>query len=318
MANIKRYERFLESIIPAFQPYDIKDKSRNITDIINYFLARTQKIFEYEGLPETIPARNLELLLQCGGYVGITKVKGDLYALAGGLGGEPNSYYMPTIFTVANPALEFSANLQIDKECIIIANDGTYTGLLPMLKKYATLLSENEISMKCAIINLRVKEIISAPDDATKKSAERYLEKIESGETSVIAENAFLDGIKIHPTSSSVSQSTLTNLIEMEQYLKASLYNELGINANYNMKRESINASESQLNNEALQPLIENMLECRQIGLDKVNALYGTNITVKLSSIWEEEEEKQEQEPEEENKDQEQQEKEERSTEDGN
>lgn len=293
--NIKKYERMLQSIIPNFGAYDFKNKDENITDIINYFLSRTQKMFTYKGLPETIPQRNLELMLQCGGFVGVAAVEsagGDLYAFNGGIGGEPNPYYMPTIFTVANPALNFNKMLTIDKECVIIPNDGTYSGLLPLLRKYATLLAENELSMRCAIINLRIKEIISAPDDRTKKSAEIYLEEVEDGKTGVIADNAFLDGIKIHPASSSVSQSTLTNLIELEQYIKASLYNELGLRSNYNMKREAINAAESQIDNDALQPLIENMLDCRREALEKINKMFGTNIRVELSSVWAEEEEK--------------------------
>lgn len=303
--NIKKYERMLQSIIPNFGAYDFKNKDENISDIINYFLSRTQKMFTYTGLPDTIPQRNLELMLQCGGFVCVTSVEsagGDLYAFNGGIGGEPNPYYMPTIFTVANPALNFNKMLTIDKDCVIIPNDGTYSGLLPLLRKYATLLAENELSMRCAIINLRIKEIISAPDDRTKKSAEIYLEEVEDGKTGVIADNAFLDGIKIHPASSSVSQSTLTNLIELEQYIKASLYNELGLHSNYNMKREAINAAESQIDNDALQPLIENMLDCRREALEKINKMYGTNISVELSSVWAEEEEQespeQEQEPE--------------------
>ena len=29
------------------------------------------------------------------------------------------------------------------------------------------------------------------------------------------------------------------------------------------------------------------MLECRKIGLEKVNSMFGTNISVELDSIWE-------------------------------
>jgi hypothetical protein len=52
------------------------------------------------------------------------------------------------------------------------------------------------------------------------------------------------------------------------------------------MKRESINSGESQLNNDALLPLVDNMLKCRQDGFDKVNKKYGTNIKVELNSSW--------------------------------
>ena len=53
------------------------------------------------------------------------------------------------------------------------------------------------------------------------------------------------------------------------------------------MKRESINAGESQLNNDALLPLVDDMLKVRQDAIEKVNAMYGTDIKITLASSWE-------------------------------
>jgi hypothetical protein len=80
--------------------------------------------------------------------------------------------------------------------------------------------------------------------------------------------------------------STITDLIEYHQYLKASLYNELGLNANYNMKRESINSNESQLNDDMLHPLIDDMLARRREALEEVNKMFGTNISVEFNGAW--------------------------------
>ena len=52
------------------------------------------------------------------------------------------------------------------------------------------------------------------------------------------------------------------------------------------MKREAINGSEAGMNEESLKPFIDDMLESRQEALKKINAMYDTNITVKLSSSW--------------------------------
>ena len=194
---------------------------------------------------------------------------------------------MPTIYTIANPALNISKNLKIDEDCVVMPNDFLYLGLLPLYERYATGLTENELSMYIATINLRITSIISASDDNTKKSAEKFLEDITSGKLGIIAENAFLDGIRSQPIRGSSGDDTITSLIEHEQYLKASWYNEIGLNANYNMKRESINSGESQLNNDMLMPLIDSMLYCREEALKKVNAMYDTNITVRKSSSWE-------------------------------
>ena len=52
------------------------------------------------------------------------------------------------------------------------------------------------------------------------------------------------------------------------------------------MKRESLNTTESQLNDDALMPFIDDMIKNREEGLDKFNKMFGTNIRVKKSSAW--------------------------------
>lgn len=268
-------------------PYDFQNKENAISDYVLYMLSRTQSMFKYEGLPESIPQRMIELYLQCNGNCCITEYNGELYALTGGLGGEPDPYYRPTVYTVANPALNFSANLEIGKDCIVIPSDSMYMGLLPLFRRYATMLAENDLTIRIADINSRISSLVSAPDDNTKKAAEKYLKDVERGELGVIAENAFFDGIRSQPYSSAGHSNTITQLIEIQQYLKAGWYTELGLSANYNMKREALNSVESSKDNDALLPLVDDMLRCRQTALEDVNSKYGTNITVKLFSAWE-------------------------------
>lgn len=272
--------------IPFPSVYDFKDKSACVSRYISYMLCRTQSIFEYGDLPDTIPARNLELITQTGGFSCFAKHEGDLYAFTGGLGGEPNPYYMPTLCVVSNPSLRLSKSFKIDEDCVIMPSDSLYMGLLPMFSKYATQLAENDLSMNIVDIMSRVVSLLSASDDRTKKSAEKYLEDIISGNLGVIAESAFLDGIRSQPISGS-NMNYLIPLIEYQQYIKASWLNDIGLNANFNMKREALNSSESSLNQDALLPLIDDMLRCRKLAIEKVNAMFGTNISVKLSSSWE-------------------------------
>lgn len=283
----RKFNYYIDSILNAGGKYDFRDKKRAIRNHIAYMLNRTQAMFEWKNLPDTIPARSLELFLQVNGNVCFYEYENKLYVFTGGLGGEPNVYYMPTIYTIANPALKLSKSLKIDDECVVMPNDSLYVGLIPMLSRYATLLCENELSIKIATVNSRIVDLIGAPDDRTRASAEKFLEDIEAGKPGVIAENAFLDGIRAQPYGGTSNTNAITNLIELEQYLKASMFNELGLNANYNMKRESLNSAESQLNDDALLPLVDNMLKCRKIAIDKVNAMYGTNISVEFSSSWE-------------------------------
>lgn len=269
----------------AVNLFNFRDKELALRHYVVYMLNRTQKIFEYEGLPDTIPKRMLEFLLQVNGFACICKVKDDLYAMRGGLGGEPDAYYQPTICVVANPALKFDKTLTIHEDCVIMRNDSFRYGLLPMFRRYATAMVENDISFRMASINTRIQALLTAPDDATRAAAEKYLDDVESGKLGAIQVNEFLNGMQALPMTN--SQRTFTDLIEYQQYIKASWFNEIGLNANYNMKREKLSTTESQMNSDALLPLVDDMLENRQTAIDEINAMFGTNITVRFASSWE-------------------------------
>lgn len=273
---------------------DFTKKDASATQYVAYMLNRTQSMFKYTGLPDSLPQRNLELMLQTNGFISIPipakvpGVNGSIYAFAEGasLGGVRDVYYMPTICNIASPALEWSASLKIGEECIVIPNDSLYIGLLPMFSRYASMLAENDLTIRIANINSRIIDLLSASDDRTEKSVRQYLEDVEAGKLGVIGESAFIESLKSRPRTSSGTSNTITQLIELQQYLKAGWYNDIGLNANYNMKRESINSTEAELNDDALLPLAQDMLRQRQIGFDKVNELCGTNIKVELASSW--------------------------------
>lgn len=271
--------------------WNFRDKENVLLSHVKYMLARTQSMFKYEGLPETIPARILELYLQCSGYVGIFRYRENLYACYGGLGGEPDYNYMPTIFTVANPALGYSANLKINDECIIIKSDSMYQGLMPMFRKYGTAMLENELSMNLVSINARIQSIISASDDRTKESAEHYLKKVWAGDLGIIGDVPFFENLKTSSFQNASSNNVIKPLIEYEQYLKASEWNEIGLDANYNMKRETLTDSENEMNRDSLLPLIDDMLSCRKEGVKAVNDMFGTSIKVSFASAWEDNQE---------------------------
>lgn len=263
----------------------IRDKDTAVTEFMANTLAKTQSMFEYEGLPDSIPQKELERLLQTTGNAFVTSVDGVLYALSGGKGGEPDVYGRATLYTVANPALKLNKTYDIQKDGVLIENDSNGESLLPLIGRYAVLHTDGLISLNTASILTRITMLISASDDKTKQSADEFLRKIQDGEFSIIGENAFFKGVNMQtaPTTNSVY---ITQLIELIQYYKASMYNELGLNANYNMKRERLNLGEVSMNVDVLLPYVDNMLKERQNAVEKINVMFDTEISVKLASSW--------------------------------
>ena len=263
----------------------IKDKELMLNVFMRLMLSRTQSMFLYKGLPDTIPQEYLERYLQIYGHCIIAEHGNDLYAFNGDLCGLEDIYHNPTQYIVANVALNLTKTYDINQNCILCKNDSYLQGLSLILRKYGTLLVENELTLYTLIKNSRASILISAPDDKTKQSCELFIDKLDKGEMSIIGESQFFDGIKVQPTMQG-SAGVVIQFIELQQYIKASCLNEIGLNANYNMKRESLNSAESALNDDYLIPLIDNMLYCRQSFIEGVNTMFGTHFSVELHSAW--------------------------------
>lgn len=261
--------------------FDYKNKNVNRRREFDYLLSKTLSMFKYGGLPETIPQRELERQLQTKGYAFITKVKGKLYSFNGGLGGVPDPYGNPTEIVIANPALDYNATLDIKKDGVLIRNDEMMNGLTHLLEKHIYMLTENEISMVVNSFNARMPILISAGDDNTRESAEHYISNIINGETGVIAENRLFEGINVQAGQS----AQYTQLIEYHQYLKASLYNELGLEMNYNMKRERLTEDEVNMA-DIIYPLIDNMMKMRLMAVEEMNKMFDLEVEIGFDSIW--------------------------------
>lgn len=270
----------------ATKPEDLRDKEQGVKLYVTLALCRTQSMFTYLNLPDTIPQRSLELYIQTGGSCCVAEHEGELYAFFGTMGGEPNEYFMPTKYIVANPYLNFSKEYTIHEDCVVIPNDAMYMGLMPIFRRYATQLVENDITMYVADINSRIASLLTGNTDRDIASAKEYVKKIHDGEIGIALSTPFMEGIKSQPYGEHNSK-LLTDLIELQQYYKASMFNDIGLNANYNMKRETIVSAEIELNADALFPFVDNMLYCRELAVEEINKMFGTNIEVHLNSSWE-------------------------------
>lgn len=277
---------------------NVTKKSKSAKSFFRYLLMRTIKMFSYKNLPETIPADMLERYLQINGAVAITKVRDKYYAFNGSAGGEQDVYYRPTKFVISNPHISqlgstqektFSKTATIfgdeEHDAVLIRNDTEWYGLTPLIARYAVLMSENTLTIRTADVLLRIVALLSAGTDKAKQSADMYLSKLESGELAVIMDPKFQESIKMQSPPSN-NGSYLTQFIELQQYLKGSFFNELGLRANYNMKREAIGTGESTLDSDSLLPLCDNMLQCRQEDIAQLNELFGLDISVTYSSAW--------------------------------
>ena len=261
--------------------YDIKQKTKNLGDLNAQIFNKTLSMFEWENLP--IPKRELEKQLQMIGYTFIFQHESNFYCSAGALCGELDEYNNPTQIHISIPYLKINKTFDLS-DGVLIFNDDLKTGLTPILNHYNSLLIENEINLTLLGFASRSQLLLTAGDNKTKTQAELFLKKLIDGELSVIAENPVFDGVKTLNLASNTTN--FTSLIEYHQYLKGSLFHEIGLNANIVMKRERLTSGEVGANDELLYPFLYNMLENRLNACKDLQDKFNLTVSVDFGSIW--------------------------------
>lgn len=230
------------------------------------------------------------------GAICITDFDGKLYACIGNRGGEPDEYYVPTIFTVANPILG-SKQVKIGVDGVVIYNTKVdqfmftgstsifETGLYDLISQTAALLADNIISINCCQINARVTTFFTADSTAQALAGEEILKKQYAGKPYQILRSNILEKITVNPVNSSAQGQNITELVELHNYIIANFFQSIGIKSNNIMKRERLIRDEIESQDDFLQVSVLEILSSWQAGLDEVNAMYGTSFTVELNPV---------------------------------
>lgn len=262
----------------------LTDKHELLKQFKDNQLNKSLAMFEWSNLPDTLPMVELEKMLQINGYAVIAEYQGNVYAFQGGFSGQ-DVYNQPTQVLVNNPALKNNTTYTINKDCVVIKNDDMKQGLVKTYEYYGQRLIENQITMLMTDYNLRMPFTISSSDDQTTQSAKEYLNKIIEGSLGVIGEQKLFKALSVTPTSSKQT-ATFADLYGYQQFIIAQLNNTIGLATNNNMKRERLTTNEIEVNKNASYPLVDNMLRNRKQAVEKINEMFGLNISVEYSSIW--------------------------------
>ena len=264
-------------------------KQELIDIYMKMFFTRTNTMFEYDNWIEDIPKEDYQLIKQTFGSVTLPKEKidGKYYAFYGSLGDVLNAYYHPTKSIVTNPYLNLSKTYTIGVDCVVIKNDLFYSGLYNINLKYAQLMTECDISIRKCLMNIRVDNVVTSADDTTDKSIKDFFDAVEDGKFAHITTKKFMDEtlLQIHNVASK-SQNPLKDLIEIKNFLDASWWMDFGLNANANMKRETLTDAELNADDKTMIPLIKQMLDCEIKGWDEFNKMNGTSVKPRLSDVW--------------------------------
>lgn len=301
------FRKFVEKLGVEGSDSKEEEKKRRVYQNLSWLMNKTAQMFEYEGLPDTLPHIALERLLQTYGSVCIwkvpekykpigfgpsfatgvpTQVGGNLYAFTYSFADAPDPYDEPYQVVITSPGFTptISETLEINKDVVVIRNDTYYEGLYQLHKKYAKLLTEAEISLQSTLVLLRDQMTFIVKNERQRAAVSKYINSREVGDYASILAPEMGSPLEV------ITNDGRSNAVELAvngiQSIKSAWFNEIGLNPSFSLKREYTSAQEIDSNTDLLLPIIDDMFNQRRIGIDSVNALFGTNITVKKSSAW--------------------------------
>lgn len=271
------------------QQQTLHDKPRIIADYMSYMFLKCLTMFEWKGLPKTVPQSMLELGLMRHGKLAFIKNNKGYWALFGNAGTDLDPYYFPQAMTLANPYTDVKSVPYVNgKDCIIMRNDPLRLGLTPLFFQRAGMLAECDVTLIFGLWKERLNNPFVAEGDKDRKDIERFIQEVVDGkQLSPIVSKAFINNQKgTHFEQMGTQSGYLKDIMELRQYFLASWNNDVGLQSNFNMKREALNSEETGMNEDSLLPLVDEMLRTRKEDAEAVNSLFGLDISVDLSSAW--------------------------------
>lgn len=269
-----------------------------------WFRSLLQKIDSsiiFEGLPAEWNDDFFHLCLWALGFVGVFKPADFKEAVElakyGKVVFNPGTiqgfdfYYQPTTFMVSNPNIKgsFSKQLEIGDKCELIKLTPDFGGVFDIIDFYASKLAEISKGIDVGIINAKMPVILTAKNEAQAETLKKVYDKVQAGESLVVWKD-IEDGDEIIPSKDPFEsfvndyQKTYVvhNLLEDMQGLLDSFYTEIGLPVALD-KKERLITSEADFASAQSQARISCWLETLKESFDKVNKLFGTNLSAYAS-----------------------------------
>lgn len=244
-----------------------------------WMLRKLFSIFKFDGIPDTW---DMDYFLQnifLPGYVCITDTPIGVIPLQCGYTGI-NVYNHPTTCVIANPVLG-SFERTIGNDCVLLHLQYDYSGVEPMLRRYAYLFASCDSSISVNLMNSKVAFIGEAKTKAQAATLQKMYDQISCGKPSVFANTT--DGEttwQLMRVKDTFIADTVQNLKET---IKQEFLTEIGIKNSNTQKRERLITAEAERNDDETRINVEHWLYNIRKGLDEANSMFGLSLGVELN-----------------------------------
>lgn len=187
--------------------------------------------------------------------------------------GEPLSYN----------AVGFNHHERVDADdCVIIENNRSRIATDPFIMFYANKLTEAE---RTTDVNIKACKtpVVFACDDKDVLTFKRIFSMVDGNVPAVYADKGInLDAIQTFDTKVKFLGN---DLMDYKKSVENELLTFLGFNNLAVDKKERVNVSEAESNNDVIESFYDLQYEARLLACERINEKYGLNISVKKKSF---------------------------------
>lgn len=256
-------------------------KNTNSVRLRDYYTCLALNRFRWEGLPDTIESRHIEMaLFQNGQAFFYEHDTIGLVCLPCNPCSELNIYGDPLAVNVTGYN-GFAEIKNMEKGVRILDND---KGTPPLfhIEHYVSLLNETEQTLLANLEQQRFPYIIPTTPE-TELTVKNMMEQVGNHQTTIFVDKKLSEELQGHEGVKVLKTEAPYLLDKLEDFkgdLQNELYGFLGLNnANTDKKERMLNA-EVNVNNSQILMSLDLAFKNRQLACDKINKKYGLNIKV--------------------------------------
>ena len=264
-------------------------KRANLTDLLNDLTFRTihnkfrmlaQSIHTWEGLPDVIEEKFIErYLYEYGMCCFLKEPNGSFICLPCTPSGKYNVYGEPLSYCVSG----FGYNKTIDADnCVIIENNPLRIATDDFAMMYVNKITEAERTMDVNVKSCKTPYIIAC-DDKTVLTFKNIFAQVDGNVPAIYADKGLnLDALQVLNTK---PDFLCNDLMDYKKSVENEWLTFLGFDNLAVDKKERVNLSEANSNNQLTQSFSDLMLDSRKLACERINAMFGVPLTVTRKEV---------------------------------